>query len=233
VIGSRARCLLVAGGFAVSLLVGCGSDEPNAASTGAPAQATAPAAGTTSDGETARAALVRLDDLPAGWTSTPQNGQARATCAAIQHLRARPRAVSPGFVQGDGGVVHTVTIFPTAADADRIFTEVVGRANRRCIARSITEGGRMLVPADVKVGDAVASHLHVETPARRIEAIRYTLPLRRGAARARFFEDYVTARVGRGISILWLRSRFVRPDDSLRARLTTRTVARLRATLSQ
>jgi hypothetical protein len=223
----------VASALALPLLVGCGSDEPDAASTTAVTRVTAPADVTTADLRIAKAALLRLTDLPFDWTGTPRNGQAPAVCAAVRRLRARPRAVSPGFVRGDGGIVHTVTIFPTVADADRIFSALIGPANASCLTGAIVQSTRMVIPADVEVGDPIVSRLHVEPLAQRIEAIRYTLPIRRGAIRTRFYEDYVTARVGRGISILWLRSRFVRPDDGLRARLTKTTVARLRATLSQ
>jgi hypothetical protein len=220
----------VASALALPLLVGCGSEEPDAASTTAVARATVPTNVTTADLRIAKAALLRLTDLPFDWTGTPRNGQAPATCAAVRRLRARPRAVSPGFIRGDGGIVHTVTIFPTVADADRIFSALIGPANASCVTRAIVDGTRMVIPADVEVGDPIVSRLRVEPLAQRIEAIRYTLPLRRGTTRARFFEDYVTARVGRGISILWLRSRFVRPDDGLRARLTKTAIARLRAT---
>jgi hypothetical protein len=218
---------------ALPLLAGCGSGAPDAASTTAVTRATLPTDVTTPDLGIAKAALLRLADLPFDWTGTPQNGQAPATCAAVRRLRARPRAVSPGFVRGDAGIVHTVTIFPTAAAADRIFSALVGPANARCVTRGIVHGTRMVVPTDVAVGDPSVSRLRVEPLAQRIEAIRYTLPLRRGTVRARFFEDYVTARVGRAISILWLRSRFAQPDDGLRARLTKTTIARLRATLGR
>ena len=230
-IGRGPRCLLVASALALPLLAGCESDEPDAASTTAVTRATVPTDVATADLRVAKAALLRLDDLPFGWTGTPRNGQAPATCAAVRRLRARPRAVSPGFVRGDGGIVHTVTIFPTVADADRILSALVGRANISCLTRGVVHGTRMVIPADVEVGDPIVSRLRVEPLAQRIEAMRYTLPIRRGGIRTRFFEDYISARVGRGISIVWMRSRFVRPNDRLRAKLTKTTVARLRAAL--
>jgi hypothetical protein len=228
----RSLCLLAASGFALPLLAGCGSDEPRATRTAATPKATAPIVGTTADRTIAGAALLRLDDLPAGWTATPQNGQARATCAAIRRLRARPRAVSPGFARDDGAGVHTVTIFPTAAEADRAFTEVVASANVSCVARSISEEARTLFAADVAVGDVIASRLDAEPLAQRTEAIRFTLPLRRRSMHARLFQDYVYTRVGRGLSIVWLRWQFTRPDDRLRASLAATAVRRLRAALA-
>lgn len=229
--GRRLGCLLVASALALPLLAGCGSDEPDAVSTTAVTPASADVA--TADLRLAEAALLRLDDLPFGWAATPRNGQAPATCAAVRRLRTRPRAVSPGFVRGDGGIVHTVTIFPTVADADRVFSALVAPANIGCVAKGIVQGTRTSIPADVEVGDPLVSRLPVASLTERIEAMRYTLPLRRRAVRARFFEDYVSARVGRGIAIVWLRSRFVRPSDRLRANLTETVVRRLRTTLAE
>lgn len=231
-IGRRLLSALAASSLTLPLLAGCGGGEPSAASTGT-VPSTVRATEEAADLALARAALLRLDDLPFDWAATPQNGQAPATCAAVQRLRARPRAVSPGFVRGDGGIVHTVTIFRTAADADRIFTALAGRANTSCNARSIVAGWRARAAADVELGDMIVSRLDAEPLAARIEATRFTLPVRVGGVRTRLFEDYVRARVGRGISIVWLRSRFVRPSDRLRMRLTAIAVRRLRAALER
>lgn len=219
-------CLLVASSLALPLLVGCGSEESGTPSTGADATATAPADHRTTDLTVASAALLRPADVPAGWTATPQNGQGRAACAAIQRLRAHPRAVSPGYAHGDVTAVHTVTIFPTAAAADRAFADVVSRANMRCIARTTTQEGYSLFPADVDVGATIASRLDAARLGQRTVATRFALPLRRGAAHARFLQDYVDVKLGRAISILWLRWHATPPDDRLRTSLATTAAAR-------
>src|SRR5690349_9183983 len=115
------RALLPWGGVALALIAGCGGAESSAPTTADGAPAPPPVVLGTPDRVTAASALLRLRDLPAGWTATPQNGQAPAACAAVRRLRSHARAVSPGFARGDGGIVHTVTLFPSAAEADRIF----------------------------------------------------------------------------------------------------------------
>lgn len=226
----RSLVVLLASAFALPLLLaGCGDDDT---STAAVSQATAPVVGGTIDRQIAEAAVLRPADLPAGWTAIPQDGQGRASCAAVQRLRMWPRAVSPGFARGDANGVHTVTIFPRRADADLALADLFSSANERCIARSIAEGGRAFVGPDVEVGKPLMLRLDVAPLAPRIRAVRYALPLGQGGVRAWLFDDYVDARVGRGIAIVWIHSRWVPPSARLRARLTQTAVERLTAALA-
>ena len=113
------------------------------------------AAATASEKAHAQQALVALKDLPQGWTSTPVPSTSAGTLGGSTSL-ARclgvpatvitsnpPRVGSPLFQDRGGGelVQDTVSIYPSAAFARRVFAAVSSGKTAGCIGAALNAGG--------------------------------------------------------------------------------------------
>jgi hypothetical protein len=119
----RRSALVVTVGLAVAGLAACGSSSRSAASR--PASTTTPQASLSADAK-ARAALVVLSDLPAGWTSTPHQSDPSSPsedrqlkeCAGVQLNSTSSQDInSPDFHSGDQFEVDSSASVATSAQA--------------------------------------------------------------------------------------------------------------------
>lgn len=227
--GSRALMLAGAGALAIA---GCGSDGSGVAetvtvvkTTAAPASA-APVIDARADRALARRALLRLSDLPVGWTAT-EDESSPIDCRAFRSANELPHANTLRFEHGDEEFVsQRVALYATPEDVDAAIDDFLAADTRNCLGDHIethladrTQGAR--------IDDVTVSELNVEPLGQRSSAFRAHVALSVNGVDADVYADYVFCQVGRGLTTLLVGSPYTEPDEELQATLARRAVVRL------
>jgi hypothetical protein len=235
------RALLAAVALAV-LAAGCGSG----ASTTTVTSARLPGSGSSTasepasvvpnrqaDGALARAALVRLSDLAAGWTSRPDDAN-DFHCPAVEAAEAHPHAKSSRFnaPAGAGAAQHEVIVLADEDAANAALDALVSQETLDCFARQGEASVRRQVNAGTEVGHVTAARLANLSPSGdRAAGVRLTYPVSANGVDATAYEDLVFTRVGRGLSLFASVSQGAAPDVMLTAQLARLGAQRLRDAL--
>ncbi len=214
--------------------IGCGSSVTETSSNGTaetPAPSQTPQQSTQADEAIAHAALLRLSDLPVGWTAAPDDSS-DAHCPAIDDAEQHPHEESLRFDGGgDQAAQHEAIVLATEEEADATLQALVSQDTLDCIAEQTEQTIRQQASAATQVGDVTAAQLNVSASGDRTAAARVTIPVTANGLDVEVYEDFVFSRVDRGLSLIALIAQGSQPDDALRAQLTERGAARMRRAL--
>jgi len=185
-----------------------------------------------SDAAIARGSLLRLGDLPSGWTAQ-KAGETTGRCDTIEAAKRKvsARVTSPTFSRNETTVASgTVYLFADAAAASTAFRSLTSQQTRECIADVLRSG--LAKTSTARFGKPRTGDLAVGSVGDDRAAARLTLPATDEGVHVRLFVDVVYVRVGRGVEIE-LFSAAPRPfDAALRSRLAAVTARRLAANLA-
>jgi hypothetical protein len=223
---------LLAAAVIAAPLAGCGDDGPRGSSTGGRATTTTPTA--QPDAATARAALVRLSDFPAGWRSRPDDAN-DFRCPAVAAVEARPYAKSARFEpqDGSGAAQHEVSLFANARAADAALDALASPRTLGCFAQQGEQSVRRQVAAGTEVGHVTAARLaNVAPSGDRTTGARLSYPVSANGTTTTVYEDFSFTRVGRGLSLFAFVAQGTPPDAKLTSDLPRRGAQRLRTALA-
>jgi hypothetical protein len=210
---------------ATALALSAGAVVAGAVAPGAPAA--------TADRAIAPRAVLRLADLPGGWTASPR-GSSRSASACAGYRRARAsvsaRSNSRNFSHVTSQASHTVYLYADVRRARAGFRELTSTASRRCVG---AETKTKLESLRSTLGAARTTRLRIgrigdQSAMDRI-AVDY---LDSDGAMATLTLDLVFVRAGRGLSLLALVDEIGTFDARLRARLAGTAGRRLRRLLA-
>jgi hypothetical protein len=187
----------------------------------------------TADRVTAPRAVLRLADLPAGWTASPRSG-ARTPSACAGYRRARAavsaHANSQNFSHLSSQASHTVYLYANARRARSAFGRLTSAAARRCVG---AETKTKLERLRSTVGAARTSRLRIARVGDQSAMDRIAVDYRASDGEtATLTLDLVYVREGRGLSLFALVDETTTFDARLRARLTSTADRRLRKLLA-
>jgi len=214
-------------------LAGCG-DQGSNASTGGGRDAASTSSSRPDDAR-ARAALVQLSDLPAGWTSRPDDPN-DFRCPATAAVEAHPYAKSDRFqpADGQGAVQHEVSVLASERTADAALDALASAATLDCFARQGEQSVRRQVPAGTQVGHVTALRLtNVAPSGDRTAGARLTYPVSANGVTTTVYEDFSFSRVGRGLSLFAFVTQGTAPNATLTTDLARRGAQRLRDALDE
>jgi hypothetical protein len=257
-----------AAGALMLALAGCGSATTKASSASARSGSPATAGTSTSGGSSAPAsgsptapsagqlasersrgtqALLRLSDLPAGWTATPaerrkRGGSLDARLAACLHVsaalvKADPTEVrSPTFLKAGESMTNGVILRSTPRVAEEHVAVYSMRGTPRCMSTALTgtlarELGSL--PPSVSLAPAQVKRASLPSEGDRSLAYSFTLPITVGARRVPIYIDAVVVRVGRATSALVFSGTGRRVPAATEVRMTALTANRLRAAVGE
>lgn len=229
-----------AAALVIALVVAsCGSDETSndadsatdteTVATTASAEAADPAApvqDVETDTAAARAALLTLDDFPAGWSETPaveddgdpEADRALAECAGVEgdKLIDTPADAETGrFSDPDGEafVEQTVGLMPTEDEAATPFAAFTSNDVIACFADVYNELFASSLddedlPDDAEIGEITVARLNVTPVGDDTAALRVSVPISVPGITVDVTVDLVLTRVGRSLSGLSFQSTF-------------------------
>lgn len=221
---------------AAALVAGCG-DDSSSGKADAPRENTETSekrSGSAADERIARGGLLKLSDLPSGWTAADENEEAKQSqCAGVRRPTAHvaAKAESRRFETGSALAENSVYVYASRAQAEAAFAELSSQSTRRCVGeefgRRIAEEG----DEDLKLsGKITTSELQAGSAGSETAASRYTIPLDAGEDfDIDFIFDAVMVRAGRKVSIVSLADAITPVEDDLRERLTSVVAERLGA----
>ncbi len=251
----RRRSLSVPALLALLALSGCGSSSKPTAATPATGTGSAPAGASQgpSDHAIAASGLLRLSDLPAGWTAGPRKRE--ATPAAIKNEAAACLHVSPALLQEpqpnelqspkfsdravSASVENSVAVGPTEATASaylRAFGEpqapgCLSGAFEKELEKSLHREAQQL-PHGVSIGKlAFAARPFPAVGTSRV-AYRITMPVTlNGVTVASYYIDAVLVQVGRAYMSMSFQASGAPLGSSIEEGLAKAAVGRLESTL--
>ncbi len=186
-----------------------------------------------SDRFIARAALLRLSDLPTGWTVKPSDDSDDAHCPATDRVERNSKAESDDFsLPHVHSLAQEVVVLRSAAAANAAIDVLIAHSTLACIARQIDTATRRSVRPGIRIGRMTIEPLPTAAAGDRSEAARLTIPVSAGGVSTHVYGDFAFARVGRGLSIVALLSERL-PADGLRTQIVARAVERLAAALAR
>jgi hypothetical protein len=223
---------IVPGLVIVAAVVGCGSGSRTA-----PAPTTKSAKqSTAADRLVASGALLRLSDLPSGWTAGDDGDESSDTpCEEIKTAKAQTsaRSNSPDFGKGDKTkVAHTVYVYADEGAARRNFVALTSQALRVCAGHQLGDAMKKGIGGEATVGKVATSQLGIDPAGEESAAAHITFPLSTPRVDADINLDLVIVRQGRAISLLLLMNAFTEFDDDLRSQLTSTAAERLQTALA-
>ena len=179
---------------------------------------------------------MKLSDFPSGWqqkdSANESNDEAKCPGWEAAKAAASAQQKSPSFDKGSGeGVTSTVLIFSDASSAARSFDQARGEGDRRCLADEITKAAKS--EKDVQIGTVTSGQVSMAPVGDQSAASRFTIPVTGSGLSVEFVVDHVFARVGRGVAYLPFAEISSPFDETLRNKLTTTVVDRLKAALAQ
>jgi hypothetical protein len=227
----------------VAALVGCGSGSESHATPAPSKTSPAPAPTTKSakqstaaDRQLASGALLRLSDLPSGWTASDDSDESSDTpCEQIKTAKAQTSARSnaPDFGKGDNTQVsHTVYVYADEGAAGRNFVALTSQALRVCVGHQLGDAMKKGIGGEATVGKVATSQLGIDPVGEESAAAHITFPLSTQGVDVDINLDLVIVRQGRAISLLLLIDSFTEFDDDLRSQLTSTTAERLQTALA-
>lgn len=195
--------------------------------------------------ELAESIVLTLDDMPAGWESTPADDDEDediqadlADCLGVDDDELdgdNPKAVSPDFSSpNDEEVSATVTVTPSAEDASRRLEILEGEDALPCYAEAFTDAlekemATTDAPDDLEFGDVTFDPLDFPELGDGSVAYRVTVPFSTQGISVDLYLDLVAVQVGEvGISAQYM-SPLTPFDTDEAARLTEIMVDRASA----
>lgn len=175
----------------------------------------------------ARDALVRLADLPDGWTEQA-GAVTRLHCGSFEPFgRTSALVRSLRLTQEHAGVQERIALYPTAADARRALRRLDSRTAAGCLRRELRrhvskESGGPAGPAQL---------VRAEPLGPGAQARRYVSTSVSSYGKVVGYIDAVHIRVGRALGALVLVTGPSPPDEKLYERVVAVVTRRLRTTL--
>jgi len=227
---SLRRRLVALGATALVLLAlaGCGGSSPP--------HRTTPAINAAADGRIAREAQLKLSDLPSGWQQL-DSGQANseAGCEGIDAARAAvsARQKSPDFASGNGNTKAQgfVYMYADVSRATHAYAQLSSQSTRRCVADALGRALAAQKHAGATVGTITSGQVAMSPIGDERAEGRFTIPISASGLTISIYVDLVFVRTGRAVAGLTLESVLIPFDETLRDRLTTTVVDRLKAGL--
>ena len=230
----RVVCTVVGVVLAALLLVGCGDEGPSAST---PADAPPrtqrsddPAAERPASGDRglARAALVRLDDLPSGWGEIP-TPLPNLRCGAADPFRGAAVVVASNRLALETtGIQETVAVYRTEAASRRAYARINSRAALACLRRNVRQDMSEEAAAPASPPRLVRSG----AVGRSARAMRYVADIPNAAGTMHGYIDAVHARSGRAVAGLVIVAGLEPFEEALYERVVTRMTSRLHDTLN-
>jgi hypothetical protein len=199
--------LAIGGGSTTTAAVADVALQPPAASE-APLVGPAPPSTPEQDRRIAQNAVLRLDDLPFGWStydddppSTSQKTTGKCAGLKLGSATRTARADSGGFLVGRNRSFgrHTVNLFPDPERAVAVFERMIGRTERRCYAREIRRHALKTWAETVTATET--SQFRVEMLGDRTAATRTTVWFTDADGPGVVIFDRVYTLIGRGLSL--------------------------------
>lgn len=242
---SRRILLLLALGVG---LAGCGSS-----STTTVTATTSPTTGTTTsptptttetttgsaaaDQRVARDAQLKLSDFPSGWEQKDRTQESvlAGKCQGVEGPKAAAsaRQQSPKFEKTSRQALSTVYIFADVPSAMRAFGELSSESTRVCLADAAGTYLSSQSQQGAEFGKVTSAQVSSAPVGDESAVSRLTLPFKANGLGGHAYFDFVFVRVGRGVATVQFLDFFSPFEESLRTRLTTRVVDRLKAGLAQ
>jgi hypothetical protein len=218
---------------------GCGGDDDTSKDSGATGKTDAPrtaAAQTPADDATARSALIKLSDMPTGWTSEDGDHESKPSkCQAVRDARAATsgRATSAAFNhEPTGQVQQAVYLYADEQETTDHFSALTTPETRKCLGEAlegvIVDG----VDKDVKVGDARTGELRIDPVGDESSGSRIYLDYSSKGIDLTLNADLIFVRKGRGLTLITEIDELGEFDSQLREELTTLAYRRLRNALN-
>lgn len=187
------------------------------------------------DEATARAALVQLSDLPAGWTARPDPAN-DFRCPATAAVEAHPYAKSDRFepASGSAAVQHEMSVLASEDAADAALDALASPQTLTCFARQGEQSVRRQASAGTEVGHVTALRLtNVAPTGDRTAGARLTYPVSANGTTTTVYEDFSFTRVGRGLSLFAFATQGAPLNATLTTDLARRGAQRLRTALNE
>jgi hypothetical protein len=199
-------------------------------------------------------ALLRLSDLPAGWTAGEREGKSKegpelrkevAACLRVtvaQLDENDPAEVeSPKFKESEDSIGNSIIVRPTQEAAVSYFSVFNAPNTASCLTSSVrkvfskalsrAEHGRKL-PAGVEVGSPTVERMSFPPVGEQSVAYRIGIPFSAAGINLTYTLDAVVVRVGRADASLTFTSTTSSPiATSIEQQLTSLTVRRLNQAL--
>jgi hypothetical protein len=238
------RSILAALVLAAVVLAGCGGSSSEQQNTPEPSKTSSEPAPTTrsskqstaEDRQVASGSLLRLSDLPSGWTASDEsNSSNEARCDEIKNAKAQTsaRSNSPDFEKGDDlQVAHTVYVYPDESAAQRNFVALSSQALRVCVGRYLGHELRKQIGGDATVGEARTSQLNIDPVGEDSAASRFVVPISTKGIDLNLNVDFVVVRQARAISLMLLLGGYDAFDDGLRTQLVGTAATRLKTAVA-
>lgn len=235
-------------GLLVSACSGGGASTPNApragrTTTSVPRQVAA-------DHARAEAALLRLSDLPAGWTARPHAtsptvpglDRRLAGClgvsVALLNQNDPTTADSPDFSNANGGEIsNSVGYEATVGRARQVIGVLRSPKMAPCLNSALKQfltfslshpaSPSQAVPPGISLGAATTNRLPFPTTGDATVAYRFDVPIEGAGSPLTVYGDFVFAAKGRAGTVLTAESQGAPPDRALEQRLVSTVVSRL------
>jgi hypothetical protein len=219
--------LLVAVGIAACGDAGDGGERSVAATTRTQEARAPPARASRSDLALAQGALVRLADLPDGWTED-RGTVTRLHCGAFHPFRGASALVrSTRLTQEHSGVQERIAVFPSAAIARRELVRLDSRTAAGCLRREV----RRRVSEEAGGPAGPAELVRAERLGRGAQARRYVSTSVSSYGKVVGYIDAVHVLTGRALAALVFVSGPTPPDEALYDRVVKLVSRRLQTTL--
>jgi hypothetical protein len=221
--------------LAIAALAGCGGadpDGPAAQTSSQPATAQARTTDTAAtpppqfdDRARARAALVRLSDLPPGWAATPRPDMIIRCALLLRYKTNVVTATSDRFHREHDEVQEAVVVFRSlrrAREAFRILNSPKGEA---CVRREIRRGVRSESDQEVSVSPVTA--IRVDRVGRTGRSVRFGTTLTTSLGQVQGYIDVLLARTLRAVGVFGAIGRHTPVDEAFFDRLAGLAAQRL------
>lgn len=190
------------------------------------------------DQRVARDAQLKLSDFPSGWEQKDRTQEAKAwaACQGVDAAKAAAsaRQTSPDFAERNhtyaGNFAYIYADVPTAT---RAFGELSSEHTRTCLGDALAKYLPGQVREGAEIGKITTGQVAMQPVGDERTLTRLTVPLKANGLNVDVTLDLVFVRVGRGIAGLQFQDVLSPFDETLRTRLTTTAVDRLKTALAQ
>jgi len=201
--------------------------------------ATSASASGTSDREIAKAGVLTVDDMPAGYRqgsvpsmTAPRNNRAcRTYYPEYRKLRRQTNARSPRFEQGNGqAVANIVYVWSDATGADEFMRIVSSSEIAGCLKDILAPNVKSSLKKDNVSYDSLTVDVGAESsPSVGDEQVSYQakITVRKGSSSEALYADYQVVRVSRGVAAFNFLSAFTPFDQSDRSDIIGKSITRL------
>jgi hypothetical protein len=207
---------------------GDGDDGATVATTTSSQPQTRPAAPSADDVAWAKQALVRLTDLPQGW-SEQRGNVTRLNCGSFEPFRGSSALVrSPRLTLEHAGVQERIALYRTVAAARRALARLDSDRAADCLRREL----RRHVSEEAGAPAGPAKLVRVDRLGRTAHATRYMSTSVSNYGKVIGYIDAVHALQGRAVAALVFVTGPARPNEELYDDVVAVVMRRLRTTLS-